>query len=640
MPEGARRIPQPAQVEDCLSDESSAKPGTARQAKRRPLSIKTPKVVQKRADSDSGYSSHTGTITQAQTLVATAGLARHAANVSPTKSRPVVHRSESESVRTRASSRSASTSKHCTDPACTDSGCLSKRNPERRYTMSQPIDSVQYAAAMAQYQQQARAQQIPPAQKALPSARQYQYAPQYVQTPMMSPVVPVIVPQPRPRATSTSRPARPASMYGSVSYSGQPQQRGPPPSPSAYQSQFPAYYQQYPQPSIYGTTPPNQTLPSYPPQSPIIPSPTSMPYAVPPVLARTYSTREVSSPIASYGVPKTVAQLPLTQTISARQATSMPGTFPEPESDETDSELASQSETDSEVERQEHRQRERERERRDRERRGRAGDSDLMPPPTRRPSIRKRDIAPAAPVRTPSEPRRRVPRPTPEVDYPSSSEYVDSDRTARAVVERPRARTNSSYSGRSRHPSVSTTASSGRTKATTVSSGSGSHKYIIEDRNGRRKEYLSKEQYKELIRRYEVQKNEDQEMQERAEAYQNQIRGRQPPELTAENIRKAERRTSGSHISGQSRKSSTRSSSKTPKNDGIKIQSGDTVLHVYGDARVEMRQSEDGTPAFIIGSTSGSARDSAYHGSKSSGSQARRRKDTITEEDDGYEKAL
>ncbi|KAK0306488.1 hypothetical protein LTR01_006346 [Friedmanniomyces endolithicus] len=635
MPEGTRRIPQPAQVEDCLSDESSAKPGTARQPKRRPLSIKTPKVVQKRADSDSGYSSHTGTTTQAQTLVAPAGLARHAASISPTKSRPVVHRTESESVRPRASSRSTSTSKHCTDPTCADPGCSSKRNPERRYTMSQPFDSVQYAAAMAQYQQQARTQQITPAQNMLPSARQYQYAPQYVQTP----VVPVIT-QPRPRATSTSRPARPASMYGSVSYSGQPQQRVPPPSPSAYQSQFPAYYQQYQQPSIYGTTPPNQTLPSYPPQSPIIPSPTSMPYAVPPGLARTYSTREVSSPIASYAVPKTVAQLPLAQNISARRATNMPGTFPEPESDETDSESASQSETDSEIERQEYRQRERERERRDRERRGRARDSDLMPPTTRRPSTRERNIVPTAPVRTPSEQRRRAPRPTHEVDYPSSSEYVDSGRTARAVVERPRARTNSSYSGRSRHPSVSTTASSGRTKATTVSSGSGSHKYIIEDRNGRRKEYLSKDQYKELIRRYEVQKNEDQEMQERAEAYQNQIRGRQAPELTAENIRKAERRTSGSHISGQSRKSSTRSSSKNPKNDGIKIQSGDTVLHVYGDARVEMRQSEDGTPAFIIGSTSGSARDSAYHGSKSSGSQARRRKDTITEEDDGYERAL
>ncbi|KAK0353987.1 hypothetical protein LTR94_014394 [Friedmanniomyces endolithicus] len=621
MPEGNRRIPQPAQVEDCLSDESSAKPGTARQAKRRPLSIKTPKVVQKRADSDSGYSSHTGTTTHAQTLVATPVVAHHAATVSPTKSRPVVHRSESESVRPRASSRSTSISKHCTDPTCTHPGCLSKRNPERRYTMSQPFDSVQYAAAMAQYQQQARAQQIPPAQKALPSARQYQYAPHSAGD----------------RATAKTTSDINVTTSSACEH---PQQRGPPPSPSAYQSQFPAYYQQYPQPSIYGTTPPNQTLPSYPPQSPIIPSPTSMPYAVPPVLARTYSTREVSSPIASYGVPKTVAQLPLTQTISARRATNMPGTFPEPESDETDSESASQSDTDSEIERQEDRRRERERERRDRERRGRTRDSKLMPPPTRRPSTRERNIAPAAPVRTPSEPRRRVPRPTPEVDYPASSEYVDSDRTARAVVERPRARTNSSYSGRSRHPSVSTTSSSGRTKATTVSSGSGSHKYIIEDRNGRRKEYLSKEQYRELIRRYEVQKNEDQEMQERAEAYQNQIRGRQPPELTAENIRKAERRTSGSHISGQSRKSSTRSSSKNPKNDGIKIQSGDTVLHVYGDARVEMRQSEDGTPAFIIGSTSGSARDSAYHGSKSSGSQAHRRKDTITEEDDGYERAL
>ncbi|TKA73043.1 hypothetical protein B0A55_08131 [Friedmanniomyces simplex] len=528
MPEGTRRVPQPAQVEDCLSDESSVKPGTARQAKRKTLSLKTPKVVQKRADSDSGYSSHTGTTTHAQTL--------------------------------------------------------SKRNPERRYTMSQPYDPVQYAAAMAQYQQQqAQAQQVPQAQQAQPSARQYQYAPQYVQTPI-SPAVPMATPLPTPRATSTSRPSRPASMYGNVSYSGQSQQHGPPPSPSAYQAQFPAYYQQYQQPAIYGTTPPNQTLPNYPPQSPLAPSPTSMPYAVPPVLTRTYSTREVSTPMVSYGVPKTTAQPPLTRTISARQATNMPGAFPDPESEETESDSASQSETDSEAEREE--QRERDRERRDRERRARARDSKLMPPPTRRPSIKERNTTPAVPSRRgPVTPTDQLillwPQPPPICLY---NRIIWSDQ--------------------------------------------GNH------------EYLTKEQYHELIRRYELQKLEDQEMQDRAEAYQHQVRGRQPPELTAENIRKAERRTSGSHISGHSRKSSNHSSSKNAKNDGIKIQAGDTVLHVYGDARVEMRQGEDGTPAFIIGSTAGSGRDSAYHGSKSSGSRISRRKDTITEEDDGYERAL
>ena len=425
-------------------------------------------------------------------------------------------------------------------------------------------------------------------------------------------------------------------MYGSVSYTGQPSNHGPPPSPSAYQNHFPAYYQSY-QPAIYGSTPPNQMMSNYPPQSPLAPSPTSAPYAVAPGLTRTYSTREVSHPtVATYSLPKAPSAPPLARTISARQNTAMPGAFPGPESDESESESDSDSETDSEEER------EREREERERERRAREKDRRAMPPPARRPSLVERNTAPSLPRRASRDPLRRAPRSDTFIDYPSSSDNVDSDRTARAVVDRSRGRTNSSYSGRSRRPSVSTTASSGRTKATTVSSGSGSatHKYIIEDRNGRRKEYLSKEQYNELIRRYEVQKLEDKENEERVQAYQDRVRGQQPPELTAENIRKAERRTSGSHVSGHSRKSSTHSSSKNTKNDGIRIQSGDTVLHVYGEARVEMRPGEDGTPAFIIGSASGKDRDSAYHGSKSSGSRISRRKDTITEEDDGYEKGL
>ncbi|KAK3636793.1 hypothetical protein LTR22_018608 [Elasticomyces elasticus] len=643
MSGGSRRLPQPAQVEDCLSDESSAIPGTARQAKRKPLSIKTPKVVQRRPDSDSGYSSHTGTSYSAgpvQATVAAPILTRRATGASPTRSRPIVHRSESQSARPRASSRVAAASQHCTAPDCGDPSCMSQRNSERRYTMSQPYDPAQYAAAMAQYQQQSHAQHIQRAQQAqhaqhaqqsLPSTRQYQYPPQNVPQPAAS-TLPMVTAQPQPRTASVSRP-RPASMYGNVSYTGQPQQRGPPPSPSAYQSHFPPYQQGYPPQNLYGSTPPGQTLPMYPPQSPLVPSPTSMPYAPPPALARTYSTREVSSPIIGYGSMHSSAQPPLVRTISARQPHSMPGTFPNQESDESESE--SQSETDSEVER------EREREVQDRERRARARDSKLMPPPVRRPSLKERNTTPASPAtaRTTREPLRRAPRSDSDVEYPSSSDYVDSDRTARAVVDRSRARTNSSFSSRSRRPPVSTTASSGRTKATTVSSGSGSHKYIIEDRNGRHKEYLSKDQYNELMRRYEVQKLEDQEAQDRVEAYQQQVRGQQPPELTAENIRKAERRTSGSHVSGHSRKSSNQSSKNT-KNDGIKIQTGDTVLHVYGEARVEMRQSEDGTPAFIIGSTSGKDRDSAYHGSKSSGSRISRRKDTITEEDDGYERRL
>lgn len=621
MPESSRRVPQPAQVEDCESDESSAKPGTARRATRRSQSSRPPRVVQRRADSDSGYSSHASAAVAAaptQTIAVGPAATRQAATTSPAKSKPIIHSIQTQQAKLKAPSRSASMSRHCTDPKCPEPNCASKRNPERRYTLPQNVDPAQYAAAMAQYQQ--------PVQTAHPSSRQYQYPPQYSSTPAVQ-TMPAVTPQARPRATSTSR-SRPVSIhgYGSVSaYSGQPQPHGPPPSPSAYRNYLANYYQQYQQPPVYGSTPPMQTMSTYPPASPIVPSPTNATYPTAPGLSRTYSAREVNPATITYGISKPAPQYPLRNMSARHTTTAARGALPDPESSETESESDVQSETDYEAERE-----------RERERRARARDSKMMPPPSRRPSIKERKTTTAVPLRMQREPLPRAPRSDTDVDYPSSSDYVDSDRTARAVVDRPR--TNSSYSSRSRRQSVSTTASSGRTKATTVSSGSGSGKYIIEDRHGRRKEYLSREQYDELIRRAEQQKREERELEERAEAYQRQVRGRQPPELTAENIRKAsQRRQSASHVSGHSRKSGH--SSKNSKNDGIRIQSGDTVLHVYGEARVEMRPGEDGAPAFIIGSTS--SRDSAYHtGSKSSGSRVSRRKDTITEEDGGYEKGL
>ncbi|KAK1810776.1 hypothetical protein LTR12_014860 [Friedmanniomyces endolithicus] len=309
----------------------------------------------------------------------------------------------------------------------------------------------------------------------------------------------------------------------------------------------------------------------------------------------------------------TMSQPPLLRTIPAQQASGMNPV--EPDETESESESESQSETNSELER--------ERERRDRNRTARLKDQPSMPSPARRPSPNDhtKHTRPAL-VRS-----TRAHVLTSEVDlgYISTSGYVGSHRNTRAVVDRPR--TNSPPANRSR-ASLPTTVPRSRTKATTGSSGTASHKYIMEDRVGRRKEYLTKDQYNKMIRRYEVQKLEDQEMQDRIEAYQQHVRGTRPQELSAEDIRTAV---------GDAR---SKRLFETAKKDGSKIESGDTVLHVYGDARVEMRQGEDGTPAFILGNTFGNDRDSAYYSSKSSRSRISRGKDTSTEENDGYEKEL
>ncbi|KAK4561273.1 hypothetical protein LTR86_004590 [Recurvomyces mirabilis] len=584
MGESSRRRPQVMQAEDYDDDTGAVRPGTAQTATRRQIASRPPaKVTQRRTDSDSGYSSHTSAAAGAlavQTIAATSTSTRRPVANSPSKSTPAVQWSESQSVRPRAPSRSASVSR--------------------------------YAAALAQQQQQAQA------------ARQSAPYTAPIQT-MPLQAAPVISSQPRPVPTPPTRTARPASVYGYGNVSGyaQPGQYGPPPSPSAYHN-FPAtYYPQYQPPAagVYGTTPPNQIMPRYAQASPIMQSPGTVQYTAAPALGRTYSARDITPTAVNYASPIAAPVQPMTRRLSARQPASMPGTFPGAEESETED---SESDYDSEAEHEARREA-------DRERRRRARDSKIMPPPVlRRPSLSTRNTTSAATSRRVSrEPTKRNPRSDTDFDYPSSDQ-VDSDRTTRADIYRPTT-TDSSYSGRSRRPSISTTASSGRTRATTVSDRSipSRREVIIEDRHGRRSEYLSKNEYNDLVRRYEQQKLEDNEVQDRAERYQQQIRGRKVPELTAENIKQfSERRTSGSHISGHSRKSSQ--SAQATKDGGIRIESNGTVLHVYGDARVEMKPGEDGKNAIIIGSTSG--RDSAYHGSRSSGSRISKRKDTITEE--------
>lgn len=202
------------------------------------------------------------------------------------------------------------------------------------------------------------------------------------------------------------------------------------------------------------------------------------------------------------------------------------------------------------------------------------------------------------------------------VEYPSSSDRNDSDRTARADVGYRRNTTTSSRS--SRRPSVSTTASSGHTKATSLSSGTEYSRVIVEGANGRRIHYLSKHDQDRLIRQlHQAKLNDEQRLEERIADYQNRTSGGAPFDLTADNVKRANRK-SGSHLSHRSQKSA--GSGSKSRADGIQIKSGDTVLHVYGDAKIEMRPSEDGGPAHLVIASS-SGRDSAYGTSKSSDSR-------------------
>ncbi|EMC94172.1 hypothetical protein BAUCODRAFT_223478 [Baudoinia panamericana UAMH 10762] len=628
MPGSSRVVPQAAQVEDCESDESTARPDTARQARRRTQSTRPASKTIHR--SDSGYSSHHAAVGKAAqvpaAVVQAATASRQAPPPTTLKSRPAVHRSESTRGRPQAPSRSASMAAQCTDPNCADPNCASKRNGDRRYVLPRLQDPTAYPPTATQYppyQQPPTTVQVPLSHYQ-PPPHQY-YAPP---TPTTQ-AAPNLSQYPRARASSASRPSRPMSIHGAVNFSayGVPQQHGPPPARSAWQNLPATYSSQYPPGQYYGTTPPNQNIPPYPQMSPLLPSPTSPTYAVAPNLTRTYSTRTVNTALPGYDVTGVAVAPMRPPTFSARQTSAMPGSFPQQETVAHDESEASQSYSESETDTEDERERELELRQRELERQRRLRDNKLMPPPSRRPSPKKGYTMPIV-QQTTRPSARHAPRSDTGVEY-SVSDQVDSDRTPRPTVQKPR--TSSSYSSQSRRPSVSTTASSGRTKATTVSEGSGSRRYaIIEGRYGRKKEYLSSEQYDDLVRRYERQRHEEAEQRDRAEAYQQHYGGPRTPELTAENIQKAQRRQSGSHVSGSghSRKSS-QSSSKGSQPERIRIQVGKTVLHVDPDATVTMEPGDDGTHSLVVKNPSG--RDSGYHGSKSSGSRASRVKDTITE---------
>jgi len=584
-----RNVPQAAQVEDYDSEESSVKPGTRVQATRGRAASARPQ--RRDAASDSGYSSHNSTANaDLQSQGAHTSASRQTSGrASASKPKPIIHRADNQQ---RALSRSASLSRHCNDPNCREATCMSKRNLERKYPSLQPGDTPEQYPGWYYYAQQQRQQQAQPTQ------------PSYTQ-PSARPTVPMEI----TRSTAipsvpTPRPSRPLSFHGySATGTSSAAQHGPPPSPSAYRNCLANYYRHYqaayqPPPNTYV---PTSGMTAYGATT----SPTS-PNHPPAQTYTTYSARQINPAVAGHKYEPSTSQPRLTRTLSARQPSTrpMPGAFPDDEL--SASEYDSQSDYSQDDE--------------DRYRKSKR-DSKLMPPP-RRPSLSTARAATAPALRRARERSRHAPRSDMDIYEQSSSDNVDSDRTARAVVNRPR--TDSSYSSRSRRPSVSTSAS-GRTKATSMSSGSGSgYKVIVEDRRGRTYTYMSKEEQDDLIRRLQQQKLDEQETLASSAAYQQRVSGSQGPELTAENIRKYQRRVSGSHLSG-GRSQKSAGSSKGSRADAVRVEAGGTVLHVYPGATIEMQPGEDGSPVkLIIGSSS---RDSGYYGSsKGSGSRLGRRK--------------
>lgn len=432
----------------------------------------------------------------------------------------------------------------------------------------------------------------------------------------------------RPHAGSVSR--RPVSMHGYVI---------PPAAVPVPQQQPAPYYVNYPQAQMYGSQAPTANMSAqYQPASPIPPSPTSGTYpGYPSQLSNpgNYSARQVNTALPGLGPPKPAPLPGSRQHVSARRVEDRHyRENPEEYSSESESvsEASYSSEEDSRrlQRRPSHRHRTSEKA------------VAVIQTPTR-PSVKKYHTEQQTlPTRSrresrPQQPLQRSGRSDGDVYY--SSDVGDSDRTARAVVARQQGYTSSS----SRRPSIATTSSSGRTKGTTLSSSNtdySSHgRVVVEGKHGRRSTYLAKEQRAELREQQRLRDEEESErrLQETIAAYQKGVQGNvEPYELTAENMRRKDdgRRRSASYISN----SKSHRSSASQGGGGIKIQSGDTVLHVYGDAKVEMRAGENGEPASFVVAAGGDG-----GGSRSSRSGRGRsdvRSKAIREEnsfDDGYE---
>jgi len=652
-------------VEDYDSEENNVASGTRRDAGKQPSSTKSMPPhfhkVHRDAASDSGYSSHTSNTVSSTSHSQPASNFRPPPppsnqHVAPSHSKPPMTRTDSQRHQSRPS-RSASMSKPpspCTDRHCDDPGCASKRNVGRGHALPLRPQS-QHAPQHPQTTQYPVQDTAPYSQ---PSNYPYVPVPHGQQGPGYSQQ-----PQPRPHASSISR-SRPTSwaagpgvpipsQYGMTpqgNYNGQ--HPGLQPSPSAYNRSYLAHYQSAS--GDWSAMPPQMASGS--PRDPSglymqsqgIPVPPNG-QAYRPGMPHAYSARQAIPTVSSRDAltPSAEHARPIQPVPSARRRSDMPGSFPGETLNLESSSGSSSESSDSEEEesyRYERKQHRREKElgrtrraledREDRDRR-------MMPPPAtltreRRPTLTHTHTTPADTRRTHSRgPAQRSRYSEPRL---LTSEYVDLDRTARPALEK---RLTHTYERVSRQPSISHHPSSGRHK-----SGSIGKQYVVEDANGRKQVYDTREEAEAKARRLKQQQHLDE-----AEAYQASNRGNShPAALTAESVKRAQtqerERRPASHVSGSSRKSTTSSARTT--SESIQITRDGTTFSIPTNTTLQIRQTDEGE-TWVIGSGS-PPRDYSYHGgsSKSSGSRVGRRngsdhggrrRDTKTE-DDGYEPGL
>lgn len=450
MPEGHRHPPPSVPyVEDYDSDESAARPDTRIEARKHDTPaarvLARPQQPRKRdAASDSGYSSHVSNNTAAssahsQPVAANQRATRSSQPVASRSSKPIVHPGDGQQTQQRPS-RSASVSRPalCTNPLCDDPSCPSARNTSRQYVLpSRPQMQQQQPLQRSTTTHFPVHDPVTAASYAQASTYHYmQHAPGYNYS---------AAPQPRPRAPSASRPARPLSWAAGYPQGGAlpsqgytTQQHGPPPSPSAYGS---SYTSQYPNANWQATAgqltsgSPRDSYGSYMPPTGgnmLSSSPgTGYQHALP----STYSARLGNAAAISYEMPSNslTRQQTSQSTISARRSSLMPGSFPGgdavlPDSgSESESSQSGDDEYDDgrRYERVRRREYERERARYELEDRDRRA----MPPPAlvpaRRPSLRTSRTTPVD-IRHPT---REITRRGHQYSDPdlSSSDYVDSD---------------------------------------------------------------------------------------------------------------------------------------------------------------------------------------------------------------------
>ena len=586
-------------------------PNTRKEARQGPNtsrprgSLNQPRTAPRDKRSDSGYSSHTSSLpvgnipaTAPAPPVATEA-PQPAATPAPKRAKSIVHPSGAEQTRPRSRSTTGTVGE-CDLPDCQHATCAAARARAAQHyatlraQMGQPLAD----AAMAYYQRQMQMQ-----------VQQQQYY--HVANPQVaqSYAVPVLQPAPTRRPVDLSRAARP------VSFAGYPHPirqsvpaQGPPPSMSAYQNLHytTAQHQQQYQPQMGAYQPgmrysPTSIFPAigtYPGSFPVVTSPPSPSFPQPATVPSNYNTR-VHQP----GTEPSTRPNPTTPSFYAKRRTPRTSPMASPRPDRNSAAISTASDSSdfeysSEEDRRHHR-----RSARDSRPTSFSYNRNSRPQLHRHaatsPTLRHHSTSQRDSLQHQRDRHRQA-----ALDDLQSSDNMDSDRTQRAQVhERPRPSTRISHhrgesSGSSRRPSLSTTASSGRTRATTLSDGSAQGAaYVTVQRKGHRDvTYLSHVEQAAL--------KKSQEREAYVKAYQDSKQGPPAPDLTAETIRQAglgwqkrhslgskqhSRRSSGESRSHRSMHSRSRSNASQGQ-EGFRVELQDgNIVHAPLDCTITMQ---------------------------------------------------